>query len=501
MSWLDRRRRYDRLKRSVAPALRLSTRLARAVRGAFERPKGGSTEGVVTRRELVTLAWPIATAMLGETLLGLVDTKLVGGLGASALGGVGVATMLMFLNYSFIFGVMRGVKVRAAHAVGAGTPEDGGRYAYAGVVIGAAVGALVWILARDASPLLLAIGIDPVLVPYARDFFAAVTYGAPATCMLAALVNHRQAIGDSRTPMVIGIGGNVINAGLSYALIYGKAGLPALGVRGGGYGTAFTEWIEVLVMLAMLARDTRRAPVASRLPLRIAAHEISTLGVPTGLQFVAEVLAFSTFTVILGTIGVDEIAAHQIALATIRVSFLPGIAVAEASCILVGRALGRRDLDEADRVNRAALLVASSFMAMCGLAFALFGGALARAFTGELHVAEIAKRLLLVGALFQVLDAINIVLRGSLRGAKDVRAAAIIGIAVVWTCVPGAAFSLGKVLGWGALGGWCGFVAETALSSVLFWNRWTRGAWRRAYATSSSTRDGAVMPAASAAHA
>ena len=195
--------RFERLKRRVAHALR-------NIAGDGERPAGSSS--FATMRELVTLAWPIAAAMLGETLLGLVDTKLVGGIGASALGGVGVGAMLMFLNYSVIFGVMRGVKVATAHAVGKGTPEDGIRYAKSGLAVGSVVGIFVWLIARDVSWLLLRIGIDPALVPYARDFFAAVTFGAPATCMLAALINHRQALGDSRTPMAIGIGGNFVNA-------------------------------------------------------------------------------------------------------------------------------------------------------------------------------------------------------------------------------------------------------------------------------------------------
>src|SRR6516225_5995908 len=86
--------------------------------------------------ELVSLAWPIAASMCGETLLGLVDTKLVGGLGPSALGGVGIATTFMFLAYAMVWGIMRGVKVRASHAVGRGAPEDGVVYARAGVVIG-----------------------------------------------------------------------------------------------------------------------------------------------------------------------------------------------------------------------------------------------------------------------------------------------------------------------------------------------------------------------------
>src|SRR5436190_178444 len=121
-------RRFERLKRRVAHALR-----ALSAAGGAGRPPSSSARS--TFAELVQLAWPIAAAMLGETLLGLVDTKLVGGLGASALGGVGVGATLMFLNYSIVLGVMRGVKVATSHAVGRGTPEDGRRYAAAGAII------------------------------------------------------------------------------------------------------------------------------------------------------------------------------------------------------------------------------------------------------------------------------------------------------------------------------------------------------------------------------
>jgi MATE family multidrug resistance protein len=173
---------------------------------------------------------------------------------------------------------------------------------------------------------------------------------------------------------------------------------------------------------------------------------------------------------------------------TIRTSFLPGIAVGEAASVLVGRALAQRRLREADRVTGAALLVAVGFMAACGVVFAAFGDGIAHAFTPDREVARVATVLLLVAAGFQILDAINIVLRGALRGAKDVRVAALIGIGVVWTCVPTAAFVLGKLAGWGAVGGWCGFIAETLLSSVLFARRWRRGAWREDYARGDSQR-------------
>ena len=465
-----------KLKRWVAHA-------RRALRGASERPGNpratARRQAAEARRKLLNLALPIAAAMMSETLLGLVDTKLVGGLGPNALGGVAMAFTLMFLNYSFVLGTMRAVKVRTAFAVGEGRPADGVRYAAVRAVVGLGIGVVVWALGRDISGLLTLLRIDPRLVPYGRDFFAAITWGAPATCAMAALVNHRQALGDTRTPMAVGIGGNLVNVGLSYGLIYGHGGLPRLGVAGSGFGTATAEWLELAALLAFLARDGRGR--AAAVTYRRALREVLTIGIPTGLQFGGELLAFTAFTAILGNIGGADMAAHQIALMTIRTSFLPGIAVGEASCIMVGQALGARRLEEADRATRAALTVAIAFMAACGVVFGVFGEAIARAFTDDAEVIGIARKLLFVAALFQVLDAFNVVLRGSLRGAADVRVPAFLGIAIVWTCVPTAAFLLGKVAGMGALGGWLGFLGETTLATLLFGRRWTNGAWRKPY--------------------
>jgi MATE family multidrug resistance protein len=467
-----------RLKRRVAHAMRVLRRTA----GGRLFPSGTMRR---TTRELMTLAWPIVAAMASETLLGLVDTKLVGGLGPAALGGVGVAMTLMFLGYSFLFGLMRGVKVCAAHAVGEGRGEQSVRYAQAGVILGLCVGVGIWAAGRDAGPLLRFIGIDEALVAPARTFLATVTYGAPGVAVLSALTQHRHAIGDTRTPMFVGLGANVVNALLGWSLIYGHFGLPALGVRGGAMATATCEWLEAIALTALVVRDARLAGGLSRVraqvPLARAIREVAALGVPTGAQFGSEMLAFATFTAVLGTLGADQIAAHQIALATIRTSFLPGAAVAEAASVMVGQALGRRSLADADRATGAALTLAVSFMAVCGVVFALAGSAIARGFTDDPGVAHVARTLLLIAAGFQVLDAANIVLRGALRGAKDVRIPALIGVGIIWTCVPTAALLLGRLLGWGAAGGWCGFLGETTFGAILFALRWRRGAWRRTY--------------------
>jgi MATE family multidrug resistance protein len=120
-------------------------------------------------------------------------------------------------------------------------------------------------------------------------------------------------------------------------------------------------------------------------------------------------------------------------------------------------------------------------MSACGIMFGLFGAQLARFFSADPLVVQRAERLLYVAMLFQVLDAVNTVLRGALRGAKDVRAVAFIGVAVVWSFVPTSAYVLGKLCGLGALGAWLGFVGETTVGAALFWRRWKHGGWRRNY--------------------
>jgi MATE family multidrug resistance protein len=120
-------------------------------------------------------------------------------------------------------------------------------------------------------------------------------------------------------------------------------------------------------------------------------------------------------------------------------------------------------------------------MAGCGVFFACGGGAVAKFFSDDPAVVAVARKLLLLAALFQVLDAVSIVLRGALRGAKDVRVAALIGIGVIWCCVPTAAYFLGRLAGLGALGGWIGFVGETTFGATLLGLRWSRGSWRKEY--------------------
>ncbi len=463
--------RFDKQKRGVASLSLIASE---------ERP----WVSAMTVREVFGFSIPLALSMLGETAVMAVDTKLVGVLGRNALGGVGFAIMLLYVGYVVTFGLERGVKVRTAYAVGRGEPDEGIRYAQGGALLALVAGLMIWVLGRDISPLLRLLRMDAPMIPYARDFFAAVTWGAPGMCVQSALIQHRQGLGQTRLPMVVTMTGNAINVVLALLLIHGFGPVPALGVRGAGYGTAIAVTINAIVFVALLLRDAAR--VNPLLKVWRAMRDVLSLGAPTAAQFGFELLAMSTFTALLSSIAAVEVAAHQIALTIIRVSFLPGVAVSEATSVLVGQSLGGRNVKRADEVVRAALVIAVTFMSVWALIFAALGGTIAGFFDKDPEVQQIATRLLMIAAAFQVCDAINIVLRGALRGAKDVMFSAFVSASIIWLTVPTAAWLLGHKMGWGAFGGWLGFVAETTVAAIVLGHRWWRGPWRRGFYSATS---------------
>jgi MATE family multidrug resistance protein len=431
------------------------------------------------RYAVLRLAWPICCTMMGETVMGLVDTKLVSNLGAAVLGGVGIANAVLYLSAITVMGLMRSVKICTAHAVGLGRPADSRRFAQVGFLWGLGLGLAVAVAMRWAPALLVAVGVNPDVLPPATDYLLARSWGVPAAFCVAALVEYRQGLSDVRLPMAIGIGGNVVNAVLAYSLIYGHLGFEARGVAGAGLGTSIAEYLQLAAMLAVLAwRRWHSRPQPSHLGLREAARSMAAVGLPTALHFFCEYLAFAACTGILASLGEVEVAAHQIVVVINRLAYLPGLAMGEVACILVSQALGAGRLDAADAAVRQALRLAVTFMVACGLGFVVFSAPLAGFFTQDPATASRVVHALWIAGVFQVLDATNVVMRGALRGARDVRLAAIMGVTILWACVPTVTFLLGHLAGWGVVGAWCSFLLETALCALVFYRRWYRGRWR-----------------------
>lgn len=451
-------------------------------------PRRGSSPPGSAHLAVLRLAWPITLAMLGETAIGLVGTKLVGRLGATALAAVGVGSCLYLLVFVTVLGFLRAVKILTSHALGAGQAEHCGRTAWVGAGFGLCLGAAGAAGLQLGHIWLPGMGIHPEVVGPAVEFLSARALGLPAACALAGIFEYRQGLGQVWGVTAVMVAGNLVHGVAAYGLIYGGLGLPALGLSGAGLGATASEVLQVLVAAGWLAVELRRRPAASSPPpaLRAVVMDIVRLGLPTALHFGCEFLALVAFTAVLGALPQAQVAASQIAIAINRAAFLPGLAFGEAASVLVGQALGRGDVKACDRAVAAAMHLALAYMAACGVGFLLFGSRLAAAFTADVAVEAVVAQLLQVAALFQLLDGVNLVMRGALRGAKDVRATAAIGICVLWACVPTAAVVLGRWAHMGVVGGWVGFVLSDGIAAAAFSWRFYRAPWRRRHAVAPS---------------
>jgi MATE family multidrug resistance protein len=226
-----------------------------------------------------------------------------------------------------------------------------------------------------------------------------------------------------------------------------------------------------------------RAQLAKLRWSRAAARDVWAQGVPNGLQFIMEVGSFLLLTLLVAGMSAVDGAAHQMVLHLVNVSFLPAHALAEAAAVLVGQAVGAGTYGLVDRVARRALAIGAAYSAACCVGFAIVGGIVAEAMSsGDHELAARATTLVHVGLAFLVADAANVIARGVLRGASDVRYAAILGIITAWVTTPPLTWLLGMELGLGVVGGWIGLALEIFVGATLYWLRVWRGGWKPAAA-------------------
>jgi len=265
---------------------------------------------------------------------------------------------------------------------------------------------------------------------------------------------------------------NVANIPLNALLIFGLG----WGVKGAATATVFAQAVE----LGLLVAIHRREPIRLRWPSRQQLGALWALGLPSGLELFLDVGAFAALVVIIAQIGQLDLAAHQIAMQVCHLIFLPALALGDAASVLVGRLVGAADDAWVGRVAHRALATVLVYSTVCATSLMLFAELVARAFTSDAALVEVAVTVLRAAGVLQLFHGSHIVARSVLRGAGDVRYAALITVGLAWLFAPPLAYWLGLERGLGALGGWLGMCLEIALGTLLLWWRVERRGWARA---------------------
>lgn len=416
------------------------------------------------KREVAALAWPLAVGFLAYTLLGVVDTMLMGRVSTAAQAGVGLSVTIVFSFMAFFRGVTRGAQALVAAADGAGDEERKDRAAGAGLLLGLVSGLVAaFLLCSFANPILRRVVEDAEVLAAAQAYLGTRVWGLPFMLLGFGALAALQGVGDTKARMWASLVGNGVNGVLSLILVFGWGPIPAFGAAGAAAGSVAGDLLMALVYLVRFGQRFGWPRLSGVSVLK----DALTLGLPDGLQCQGNVLAFLVMNLALARAGAEHLAASQIVLQLVSVSFLPGVGVGEAGGVLVGRYLGAGRPDLAARAMASARVLAVTAMSSLGLVFAFGGTWLASWFSQDPAVLALTGPLLLLAASFQVGDAVATVHLCALRGAGDVRFTLLATLGCAWGLLVPSAIGLGLGLGWGATGAWVGLLVEVSGLALL----------------------------------
>ena len=436
-------------------------------------------------RAHLKLAWPLCLGQAGQQLMALVDSAMVGHFDRVALAGFGVAnTMLLTLTFLGV-GIVLGLDALIPQALGKGKSGEARALYRSGLRLAVVVG-IPLTLAGTLAPLLLRpCGVQEEVAVQASLYLYGRLPSLLPFLIFTASASYLQAVGKTRAIVLAVVFGNLVNVAADALLVFGDAallrvGLPPCGIPPlGGLGASLATCIVVLVMSAYLAMSIWKfkVPHAGTATQKLT-RKIAELGMPIGLQLLAEVGVFAIVGVSAGVLGALPGAAHQLALALASVPFSIGVGMGAAAAVRVGHAVGRQDHQDARRAGVVALSWGASIMLLVGSLFVVVPEPLVRIFTGDEAVIGACVPLLAITAIFQLSDATQAILAGALRGAGDTKASFLANLVGHYGVGVWIALGLGLVLDMGAAGLWWGLAAGLTTTAILlaarFWKLTSR---------------------------
>ena len=434
-------------------------------------------------RQTIHLAAPLALMQLSQIVMTTVDVLMIGRLGKEALAGAALGGTLLFLWSVTGMGLVTAVAPLASQAFGAKDSAQVRRATRQGLWVAALVSVPGLFALLAMEPVLRWMDQPAIAISGAMEYIATVAWSLPMIVGFVVLRCFGAALNRPRPALWMMLGGIPLNALLDYALIFGELGAPRLELAGAGLATTI---VQTLMFLGLLGFSTRNAGLRD---YRILMHfwrpdwivfrRIFAIGLPIAGIYLIEMGVFSFAVVMMGWIDATSIAAHHIAIQIAAVTFMVPMGIGQAATVRVGQALGRGDPAGMRRAGFAALAIGVAFMSAMSLLIALFPAFLAglfldRGMAGSAEVLALAASLLYVAAAFQIVDGMQAICAGALRGLNDTRipmAAAAVGY---WMIGFGVGWTLGFAVGWGAIGIWIGLALGLAATGTFFFARFER---------------------------
>jgi MATE family multidrug resistance protein len=428
-------------------------------------------------RATVRLAAPIALAQIAQIGMGITDTVLLGGLGRDALAAGALGAMVFFILTTILQGILSAVAIVIAHARGSGDESRIAPALRTGYVVATAMALPLMLVMAYADPILRALqepaGLAGMVGPYDRILLWATL---PAM-WLAVQRAYLTAMGRPQLILAVALAALVMNGFLNYGLIHGAFGLPRLGYLGSAFATAITIWVQMLATsLGIAAMSGLKRFHAWGAVSRRDAREIFHLGWPISVTIGVEILLFASGGLLAGILGTTALAAHQIALSVGSLTFMIPHALNQAANVRVGYHSGANAFRAARRAGFVAMAIGIGMSLISAAVMIAWPREIALLFLkvsteGDSQVVELAARLLGFCAAFQVVDGLQAIAAGSLRGLKDTRIPMMLAAFSYWVVGFPTAWGLGLHYGHGAPGIWVGLALSLAVAAVLLVSR------------------------------
>lgn len=421
------------------------------------------------------LAYPVMLGQLGHVLVGLVDNIMVGQLGAAPLAAVSLGNALVFIAISIGTGFSFAITPLVAEADGAGDVEKGRSYFHHGVLMCGLNGIMLFLLLLLAKPILYHMDQPPEVVELAIPYLEIVAFSMVPFMIFQSLKQFADGLSQTKYAMYATIIANLVNVLFNYLLIYGIWIFPRLEVEGAALGTLISRFFMLWFLWEILRRREGLKKYfiwTKKEMLRLSMFKrLFSLGFPTALQMLFEVAIFTATVFLAGTLGTNPQAANQIALNLASMTFMVAVGLGVTSTIRVGNQKGMGNFRHLRTVAISNFMLVFLIESVFALGFILLKELLPTIYIDNAEVIALAAQLLIVAALFQLSDGLQVVILGALRGLQDVKIPSLICFIAYWIIGFPISWILGREENLGSMGIWFGLLAGLTASALMLYFR------------------------------
>jgi MATE family multidrug resistance protein len=421
------------------------------------------------------IAYPVMLGQLGHVLVALADNLMVGQLGAAELAAVSLGNSLIFIALSLGIGFSFAITPLIAEADGANDIDAGRDYFQHGVIMCTLNGILLFFLLLLAKPILYALNQPPEVVALAIPYMEIVAFSLIPLMTFQAFKQFADGLSQTKYAMYATLVSNIVNIIFNYLLIYGFWIFPRLELEGAAIGTLISRFFMLWFLWFILKRKTKFAQYFTTFKRdhlnKNVFKRLFALGFPTALQMFFEVAIFTATIFLAGILGTNPQAANQIALNLSSMTFMIAVGLGVTATIRVGNQKGMHNYKELRRIALSTFLLIFIIQSIFALMFILTKDILPTFYLDNVEVIVLASQLLIVSAIFQLSDGIQVVVLGALRGLQDVKVPTIICFIAYWIIGFPISYYFGKAEQLGSMGIWLGLLAGLTASAIMLYIR------------------------------